>query len=381
MSEPRANAIQCGALVAAALSGTWRDPPPTPDLSSDDLALASPLLVATGGGACTWWALRGSPLRTSPAAGPLHAMYRLQALQADGHEAQLIRVLGTLREAGVEPLLSKGWAMARLYPRPGLRPYSDLDLYVDADALPKTRDALAALNLREKYVDLNARPRDLADRPFEELWRRSLVLPIGTEQVRVPCREDLLRQGCVHFLRHGARWPRTLCDVALLLETPPSALDWDYLLGGDPRRTAWVVTVLRLAMALLGARPVGQPPSRLVGAPPDWLKQAVLAEWGTERPRTGVRVKPSPNAAAPTRVSDSRRREFIHAGWHFWAKRTNPVWTSLHLGLSPNVRPSRGQRFAYAMSIRVKRFAMAGQVLLLDPIKRGRSRLATGPGR
>jgi hypothetical protein len=60
----------------------------------------------------------------------LHDAYRLFALQAVLHEQRLTRAFALLRAAGVEAILGKGWAVARLYPDLGLRPYGDIDLYV-----------------------------------------------------------------------------------------------------------------------------------------------------------------------------------------------------------------------------------------------------------
>ena len=44
-----------------------------------------------------------------------------------------MRVFRLLREKGIEAILAKGWAVARLYPDRVLRPYGDIDICVSAD--------------------------------------------------------------------------------------------------------------------------------------------------------------------------------------------------------------------------------------------------------
>lgn len=51
-------------------------------------------------------------------------------------------MLRRLGAAGVEPLLIKGWAIARLYPGAGLRPYTNLDLIVRPSELGAARGNL-----------------------------------------------------------------------------------------------------------------------------------------------------------------------------------------------------------------------------------------------
>ena len=120
-----------GRLVAELLAGAWRDAPPAPGLSAAELAAVTPLLLASGGAALAWRRVRVSEsLRATPAAHQLRQAYRLHTLEAALHERNIKQVFALLRAAGVEPLLVKGWAVARLYTEPGARPYGDIDLCV-----------------------------------------------------------------------------------------------------------------------------------------------------------------------------------------------------------------------------------------------------------
>mgnify|MGYP003694491507 CR=1 FL=1 len=101
----------------------------------------------------------------------LHQAFRLLTLQAAIHETRIRRVFAELRSADIEPILIKGWAVARAYPQPGLRPYGDIDLIVRPRDL---RRAIAATeHRRDCQLDFHTLPIELADRSIEELFARS----------------------------------------------------------------------------------------------------------------------------------------------------------------------------------------------------------------
>jgi len=186
-----------------------------------------------------------------------------------------------LRSAGVEPLLAKGWAAARLYPEPGLRPYGDLDLYLPAEQHAAALASLTSWDQPAAPVDLHSGFRDLEDRSTEEIFARSRRIDVEGVEVRLLGPEDHLRLLCLHLLRHGASRPLWLCDVGAAVESRPADFDWEYFFSGDPRRTEYVVSTLVLAHRLLGARledtPVGERAREL----PGWAAPAVLRAWGT----------------------------------------------------------------------------------------------------
>ncbi len=192
-----------------------------------------------------------------------------------------------MSESGIEAITGKGWAVAREYPSPGLRPCGDIDLYV------RNRDgALAAsvlTTLPDVGVDLHRGYADLDDRDEEEIHRRSRTEKVEGVEVRFFGPEDHLRLICVHTVRHGVLRALWLCDVALLVERLPQGFDVRYFTRGDPRRTEAALAVLGLARALLGARldRLGLPAARL--RPPAWMPDAILAEWGRARSPHGSR--------------------------------------------------------------------------------------------
>src|SRR5215470_1553124 len=126
-------AVPHGRRIATVLTGSWRHSPPPLQLSAEALDEITLGLVRLKTGALAWWRVRDSELRTSPAGGRLRDAYHLHGFQAAFHARDLSRIVTRLRDGGVDPVLVKGPAIARLYPERGLRPFGDLDLYVRPD--------------------------------------------------------------------------------------------------------------------------------------------------------------------------------------------------------------------------------------------------------
>jgi hypothetical protein len=191
-----------------------------------------------------------------------------------------------LRNAGAEPLLAKGWAVARLYPEPGLRPPGDIDLcvrpeqYATAEAaIRKAGPDVIGVDLHDGFASHNTAFALMDDRPLEALYERSQLVPLGDVPVRILGPEDHLRLLCLHMLGHGAWRPLWLCDVAVALESRPPDFDWSVCLSGDARRTDWVACALGLAHQLLGAEIAGTPVEERAHRLPRWLVPTVLRQW------------------------------------------------------------------------------------------------------
>ena len=264
--------------IAATLAGFWRDALPREELSLDDLVALAPALLRTEAGQLGWWRIRNSSLRSSPLASELQQTYRYNTLHAAIHERNICEAFALMHSAGIEPVLVKGWAAARLYPEQGLRPYSDIDLcvhpeqYNEAHAILKTHD-------RSLQVDLHDGFSSLDYFSFEDVFARTQLVPLGETQVRVPSPEDHLRILCLHMLRHGAWRPLWLCDIAIAVENRPADFDWDRCLGPDRRRADWVACAIGLAHQLLGARIHDTPIAGRAARLPGWLIRQVLKQW------------------------------------------------------------------------------------------------------
>lgn len=270
-----------GQLIARALTGAWRASPPAFELSAAELRRITPLLYSTGAGALVWRLVRETPLRTEPSALELQQADRLQMLRAARSELDIQHVFRLLRGAGIEPLLFKGWAAARLYPAEGLRPWGDIDLYVHphdyerAQALLLTHRHTLTSMIDLYHVDL----ADLDERGSAELYARSQLVALGDVMVRVPCAADHLRLLCLHWLRHHACRPLWLCDIAAALEHRRTDFSWPLALRGPQRQREWIACALALAHRLLGADVSETPVAASARALPRWLEQAVLKQW------------------------------------------------------------------------------------------------------
>jgi hypothetical protein len=270
-----------GAWVATVLKGSWRSCPPDIDVSADELKQIIPLLLSSGAGGLAWWRVRQSDLR-SPEIFKLQQAYRQHSIYSAIHEQRIQRVIGLLHSAGVVPLLVKGWAVARLYPEAGMRPYGDIDLCLHPH---HHRAALAALKGTEFdniTVDLHVSSKKLDDCSLEELFERSNTVKFGDVEVRVLGLEDQLRILSVHFLRHGAWRPLWLCDIAAAVESRPLGFDWDRCLGRNCRRADWVACAIGLAHRLLGVKIDDTPAAERGKHLPSWLVPTVLREWGKQ---------------------------------------------------------------------------------------------------
>jgi hypothetical protein len=247
--------MKLGESVARLLAGAWRESPPPAELPAEDVERLTPHLLATGAAGLAWWRIRCE--------GPLADARRLHVLSARQQEARLRAALEACEAAGIEPILIKGWDVARRYPAAGLRPYGDVDLVVRAADL-RAASALfppggpALVDLHHKHV----RASRIA---VDDLFAASRTI----EGVRVLSPEHDLHLLAVHFLSSGGWRPLSLCDVALATETRPRDFDWDRALGVDVRRRSWTLTALGLARDLLGADVDGTPAA---GHPvPGWV--------------------------------------------------------------------------------------------------------------
>jgi hypothetical protein len=281
-------------LISSLLAGVWRATTPPPEISAAELELIAPLLIASGGGALAFWKLRGSALASTQTAADLKQVYRLYTLQAAIHEREIEQVIKLLNTESIEPILVKGWSMARHYPEPALRPYGDIDLFVRPEQFERAEKILASEEGRKFFVDLHKGADHLDEQSFDDLYARTEEIKLGEVTVRVLSPEDHLRILCVHFLHHGAWRPAGLCDIALLVEASRANFDWETCLTRNRKRAGWVICTIGLAHKLLGADLKGTPVEEAALKLPRWLVPAVLKEW--ENPVSVDHTVPPPLA-------------------------------------------------------------------------------------
>jgi len=325
--NPREARLRSGKLVAELLAGSWRDSKPS--LSAARMAGIAQLLLRSGAGGLTWCAIRNSDLRGSQFADLFQAAYRMQTLQSALHERSLKTVIPALRSAGVEPVLVKGWAIARLYPEPGMRPYIDLDLCTLPDDYSRAAEVLRSSECQGSNVDLHRGFGKFYDRRSDDIFARSRLVKLDDVDIRVLGAEDDLRFLCMHLLRHGAMFPIWLCDIGVLLERRDDNFDWDRCLSGSRRESDWVACAIGLANRLLGVDIDGTPVISRAENLPGWFLPAVLEQWGS-LPHSRSQI--APLLTSPGRIV----REFIKELPHHWP---NSIEASVALGAPFNRAP------------------------------------------
>lgn len=294
MTAQKNPATNRGRVIAHLLAGAWGSPPPPPAISPEALRDSLAILERQGSAGLAWARIRNTSLAETPGASRLRNAYRHHTLEARLREQQLLDAVGYLRSHGVEPVLAKGWALGRLYPEPGLRPYGDLDLWVPPWELRRCREALRNPERPPVPVELHVGFNELADRSPRALLDRSRVETLDGTAVRVFGPEDHLRLVGLHALEHGLARPLWLCDVAVLLEHLPKGFQWERAMEGDPWLTEGFRCSLHLARELLGVNLAGAGvPGMWRETPiPGWLVPAALTAFGA---RTHYMEVPDPS--------------------------------------------------------------------------------------
>jgi len=266
-------------LIALILAGAWRAVPAPLDISDSELRAAAPSLLQSGAGALGWRRVAISNLSTSAATSELQQAYRLHTLHGLAHESEIRRVLVVLHGHGIDPILVKGWSIARLYPELGLRPYGDIDLCIYPPDFARAKALLKNVEGNASNVDLHCGFQTFDYQSWESLHKRSLLMEMDDVEIRVLSREDQLRLLCFHFLREGAWRPLWLCDVAVALESRTQDFDWQRCLSKERKSSDWFACAILLAHNLLDARLDGVPSVVTSKRLPRWLVPSVLREW------------------------------------------------------------------------------------------------------
>lgn len=262
------------------IAGTWRCNPETKPISSSELAIVGPKVLSSAAGALAWCRVRHCSVASSPLAFQFQQAYRKHTLEAARHERDIKAIFTLLRFNDIDPLLIKGWSVARLYPEKGMRPYDDTDLVVRSSQYETAQTIVREQKLTEFDVDLHSElEEEYGFKSEDDFFEHTQLVKLGDVEVRVPALEDSLRISCIHFLRHGAFRPLWLCDVALIVESKPDTFDWDRCLGSNKRIADWIACTIGLAHQLLGARIDDTPVKQRAENLPRWLVPAVLKQW------------------------------------------------------------------------------------------------------
>lgn len=264
------NNVRQGDLVAAVLRGSWRTVPQPPELTVAQLDSIVPQLIGTGAAGLAWRVIGRDPgMAVSRPGQRLWEVWMLEVGRAGAQRRQLLDVVQRTSAAGLDPLLIKGWSVARHYPGPGLRPSADIDLCLRPEEESLGRGVVSEMSAA---VDLD-HVEELEGETIEALFERSIVVELDGLPVRLAGPADELRILCLHFLKHGGWRPLWLCDIAMLCERSPESAE--QASSGAGRVHEYVRAAIGLAQQLLGAEGAEPLP------PPRWMLSAVRREWGS----------------------------------------------------------------------------------------------------
>jgi hypothetical protein len=210
------------------------------------------------------------------------------ALQFKIQEEKIKKAFAIFRENGIEPILIKGWAAARLYTRTSERIFVDIDLCIEPESFEKAEEISNSEEVRKLNVDLHRGFRHLDTVSWENLFENSQLIKVGDTEIRVLRPEDHLRVLCVHWLNDGGAYREKLRDIFYAVENRPENFDWNRCLetAGEKRRK-WIVCTIGLAHKYLGLSLKDTPIEMEALELPGWLISAVEKEW-----KSSVRLKP-----------------------------------------------------------------------------------------
>jgi hypothetical protein len=187
------------------------------------------------------------------------------------------------RENGIEPVLIKGWAVAREYPEMYQRFFSDIDLSVAPDDYEKALQLVEGIEGGNLNIDLHCGLRHLDTLEWDRLFANSEVELIDEVPVRILRVEDHLRVLCVHWLTDGGAYKDRLLDIYYLLQNNADKFDWDACFHAiDENRREWIIKTIALVHKYHPLDVSKLPFAVGIDSIPKWFTKALEKEWASE---------------------------------------------------------------------------------------------------
>jgi hypothetical protein len=214
----------------------------------------------------------------------IQSVYLIQAARNFQLMTALSEVVDAFRECNIELCVLKGPAVALLiYGNVTTREFTDLDLLIRHEDLSRAESVLVRLGYRRAGTDSGGRFQSQKDIQFTRdsddvlvelhwalnpparrlpvemtgIWNRRQVLYFHNTAFPTLGLEDMLIGLCIHNSVHG--WPslKWIFDIAQILSSKGSHLDWDSLLDrcGTVGCKRILIVNLRLAFVFFGIKP------------------------------------------------------------------------------------------------------------------------------
>ncbi len=163
-------------------------------------------------------------------------------------DLELEKLLSFMEESGIWYLPMKGAVLKKIYPQPGMRQMSDMDILFDAQYRPQVREWFLKRDYKEKEVGYEKKPFyhfELHGKLFyagsEKIWQayyanvKERLLPIPGSKYGYRFREeDFYIFMTVHNYKHytnGGTGLRVLLDEYVYLKAKGAQLNWAYIQG------------------------------------------------------------------------------------------------------------------------------------------------------
>ena len=187
------------------------------------------------------------------------------------------------REHNLEPILIKGWAIARLYPTNIFRPYSDIDLAFSSRDIESATQVRITNEFKGLVLDIHKELKHLDTLLWSDLYQNSKLVNLNGLSIRVLSDEDHLRVLAVHWLIDGAGSRDRLWDIYFAVANRPPDFDWNKCLSVvSSNRRRWIIYTIGLASKYLGLKIDDLPFADEAKKLPEWLPKAVEREWKSE---------------------------------------------------------------------------------------------------
>ncbi len=206
------------------------------------------------------------------------------ALQFKVQEKKIVEAFSLFRRNNIEPILIKGWAVARLYPPENPRAFADIDLCVAAKDFENAKKIIETDEAKRLNLDLHCGLRHLDTVEWDDLYDNSILLPIDNTLVRGLRLEDHLRVLCVHWLTDSGARKERLLDIYYTFHSNPE-FDWERCLDSvsDIRRR-WIICTIGLVEKYFAVSLANTPFEFEKISIPKWLIDSCEREWKNNLP-------------------------------------------------------------------------------------------------
>ena len=206
--------------------------------------------------------------------------YRWYLLRLKQHENMICQAFNRFRDRGIEPILIKGWATAKLYPRGVPRFFGDTDLAVAGSDFANASRLCENADIKALNIDLHNEFRHLDSESWDEVFGRSKLVDLYGTNIRILCPEDHLRIICIHWLNDGGEHQDRLWDVYYAVQNRHPEFDWDLCLSTVSEvRRRWIICAIGLAHRYLSLEIDDLPFADEAKDLPGWMERTVEKEW------------------------------------------------------------------------------------------------------